>query len=37
MIRNFGYVNYEYKVKAGIITKEQIEKDKAEKKKNEKE
>ena len=37
MIRNFGYVNYEYKVKAGIITKEQIEKDEAERKKRMKE
>ena len=30
MIRKFGKVNYEYKVEAGIITKEQIEKDEAE-------
>ena len=30
MIRKFGNVNYQYKVEAGIITKEQIEKDEAE-------
>ena len=37
MIRNFAKVNYEYKVEAGIITKEQIEKEEAERKRRNKE